>query len=140
MFVPLVAALLCRWQIYSSIPAKVSSCGVACNLGGASLDLRQGRKKDGKKRSGKGEARVESWEGAGGLQLKRLENETQAHTAALVGAGVGGRRRVRKVTHPKAYPRRAEDLGRTQNVFLITFHAPRKRVLLKPCFKSLLLC
>lgn len=40
---------------------------------------------------------------------------------------------MRKVAHPKANPRRAEDLGRTQNVFLITSHALRKGVLFQPC-------
>lgn len=47
---------------------------------------------------------------------------------------------MRKVTDPKAHPRRPGDLGRTQNVFLITFHAPRKGAPFKFCFKSFLLC
>lgn len=46
---------------------------------------------------------------------------------------------MRKVTHPKAHPRRPGDVGRTQNVFLITFHAPRKGTPFKFYFKSLLL-
>lgn len=39
---------------------------------------------------------------------------------------------MRKVAHPKASPRRAGDLGRTQNVFRITSHALRKGVLFQP--------
>ena len=73
----------------------------------------------------------------GGLQLKRLEYE---RLPRQLWWGEGRRRRVRQVTRPKARPRRAGDLGRTQNVFLITFHAPRKGAPFKFYFKSLLLC
>ena len=72
-----------------------------------------------------------------GLQLKRLEYE---RLPRQLWWGEGRRRRVRKVTCPNAHPRRAGDLGRTQNVFLITFHAPRKGAPFKFYFKSLLLC
>ena len=133
----------------------------AC-LEGASLTLRQdgreeerkggGKKRKGKKRkkkgrkerkegreSGKGEAPMENNSGRvlRGLQLKRLEYE---RLPRQLWWGEGKRRRVRKVTCPKARPRRAGDLGRTQNVFLITFHAPRKGAPFKFYFKSLLLC
>lgn len=104
------------------------------------------RRKEGKKEerkegreSGKAEAPMENNSGRvlRGLQLKRLEYERPPRQLWW---GEGRRRRVRKVTCPKARPRRARDLGRTQNVFLITFHAPRKGAPFKFYFKSLLLC
>lgn len=83
----MVAALLCRWQTYSSIHAKVCSCGAACKLGGASPALSRQRKKNRKEWERRGPGRKLCWEGAGGLQLKRLENEAEAPKAALVGGG-----------------------------------------------------
>ena len=100
------------------------------------------KKKEGRKEgreSGKAMAPMENNSGRvlRGLQLKRLEYERPPRQLWW---GEGRRRRVRKVTCPKARPRRAGDLGRTQNVFLITFHAPRKVAPFKFYFKSLLLC
>lgn len=100
------------------------------------------KKKEGRKEgreSGKAMAPMENNSGRvlRGLQLKRLEYERPPRQLWW---GEGRRRRVRKVTCPKARPRRAGDLGRTQNVFLITFHAPRKGAPFKFYFKSLLLC
>jgi len=150
--------------IYTSMQvANAFQCQPCACLESASLTLRQDgreegragerkergkkeRRKEGKKEerkegreSGKGEAPMENNSGRvlRGLQLKRLEYE---RLPRQLWWGEGRRRRVRKVTCPKAHPRRAGDLGRTQNVFLITFHAPRKGAPFKFYFKSLLLC
>ena len=92
-------------------------------LSGRMEGRKEGRGKERKegRESGKGEAPMENNSGRvlRGLQLKRLEYE---RLPRQLWWGEGRRRRVRKVTCPKAHPRRAGDLGRTQNVFLITFH------------------